>query len=223
MFNLRPGAGVCKGTARTLAPCCETMKPATNTSAHARLGVDFYCRDARQVARDLLGRILVTQIGSTRTSGVIVETEAYLGDGSDPASHAHRGPTQRNAVMFGASGQLYVYFIYGMYYCANVVTGKDGVGEAVLVRGIEPLEGIEVMRQRRGRSPARDADLSNGPGKLTIAMGIDPALNGADLVSGGEIWIEHGAPLDDGDVLITPRIGITKAAEHPWRWVRRNR
>jgi DNA-3-methyladenine glycosylase len=186
----------------------------------ARLPHTFYVRDARYVARDLLGRILVTEIGGDRTSGRIIETEAYLGT-DDLASHSHRGPTQRNRAMFMRGGHAYVYFIYGMYYCFNVVTGEPGAGEAVLIRGLEPLEGIETMRARRGAKLRRDADLTNGPGKLAISLGIGPELDGADLRNDLRIWIEPGEPLDNDEVMTTPRIGITKSVEHPWRWVRR--
>jgi DNA-3-methyladenine glycosylase len=186
----------------------------------ARLLRSFYAHDARKVARELLGRILVTQIGGERTSGRIVETEAYLGS-DDLASHAYRGPTQRNRAMFLGGGHAYVYFIYGMYYCFNVVTGEPGTGEAVLIRALEPLEGIETMRGRRGEKIRRDTDLASGPGKLTIALGIGPQLDGADLTNDARIWIEPGEALDDAEVMTTPRIGITKAVEHPWRWVRR--
>jgi DNA-3-methyladenine glycosylase len=186
----------------------------------ARLLRSFYLHDARQVARELLGRILVTEIGGYRTSGRIIETEAYLG-ADDLASHAYRGLTQRNRAMFMGGGHAYVYFIYGMYYCFNVVTGEPGRGEAVLIRALEPLEGIATMRERRGEKIRREADLASGPGKLTIALGIGPELDGADLTRNPRIWIEPGAPLDDDEVMTTPRIGITKAVEHEWRWVRR--
>lgn len=185
-----------------------------------RLERSFYLRDARTVARELLGQVLVTELDGGRASGIIIETEAYLG-GEDPASHAHRGPTGRNRAMFLQGGHAYVYFIYGMYYCFNVVTGLEGSGEAVLIRGVEPLEGIGMMQQRRKRPLRRTSDIANGPGKLAIALGIGPELNGADLTVHPGIWIEGGAPLPDADVISTPRIGITKGVEHPWRWLRR--
>lgn len=185
-----------------------------------RLPHSFYTRDARLVGRDLLGQVLVTMIDGVRTSGVIIETEAYLGQ-DDLASHSYRGPTGRNRSMFLPGGHAYIYFIYGMYYCFNVVTGLEGIGEAVLVRGVEPLEGIETMRERRSRQVRHAADLSNGPGKLAIALGIDPRLNGADLATDQRVWIERGNDIPEHMVLATPRIGITKSVEHPWRWVRR--
>lgn len=187
----------------------------------SRLSQSFYTRDARLVGRDLLGQVLVTTIDGVRTSGVIIETEAYLGE-DDLASHSHRGPTGRNRSMFLPGGHAYVYFIYGMYYCFNVVTGLEGIGEAVLVRSIEPLEGIETMRNRRNKQMQRAADLTNGPGKLAIALGVDPRLNGADLATDQRVWIERGEDVPEQLVQATPRIGITKSVEHPWRWVRSN-
>jgi DNA-3-methyladenine glycosylase len=177
----------------------------------------FYTRDARVVARDLLGRELVTVVDGERTSGRISETEAYVGD--DPASHSHRGPTQRNASMFRDGGIAYVYFIYGMYYCFNVVTGAEGSGEAVLIRAVVPTSGIEVMRRRRGRALKRDADLANGPGKLAMALAIGPEHNGIDLTAGTTIWIEEGIAVNDDSVVTTSRVGITRGLEHDWRWV----
>ncbi|HVZ41672.1 MAG TPA: DNA-3-methyladenine glycosylase [Candidatus Kapabacteria bacterium] len=185
-----------------------------------RLPRTFYQRDAREVARDLLGRILVTSIGGERTSGIITEVEAYLG-AHDAASHTYRGLTQRNRAMYLAGGHAYIYFIYGMYYCFNVVTGIEGDGEAVLVRGVEPLEGVEMMRERRGLRAMPAKELANGPGKLAIALGIGPELNGTDLLADPRIWIEPGERLSDANVVTTPRIGITKSTEHHWRWVRR--
>ncbi|MBS1912198.1 MAG: DNA-3-methyladenine glycosylase [Bacteroidetes bacterium] len=185
-----------------------------------RLPRSFYQRDARQVARDLPGRVLVTNIGGHRTSGIITEVEAYLG-ADDAASHTYRGLTQRNRAMYMVGGHAYIYFIYGMYYCFNVVTGTEGSGEAVLVRGVEPLDGEETMRERRGLQTKPSKDLANGPGKLAISLGIGPELNGTDLLADPRIWIEPGERLPDSDVITTPRIGITKSTEHHWRWVRR--
>lgn len=184
----------------------------------ARLPHDFYLRDAREVARDLLGRTLVTTIDGLRTSGQIIETEAYLGK-EDMASHAFRGLTGRNSAMFLSGGHAYIYFIYGMYHCFNVVTGDEGTGEAVLIRGLRPIDGVETMRMRRGGTPRHDTALTDGPGKLTIALGIGPALNGTDLNDDPRIWIDEGSPLGADEILATPRIGITKSMEHPWRWI----
>lgn len=181
-----------------------------------RLDPTFYLRDAREVAPDLLGRLLVTEIDGIRTSGRIIETEAYIGVG-DEASHARGGPRGRNLPMFLRGGYAYVYFIYGVHYCFNVVTGAEGDGEAVLIRGIEPVEGITEMVERRGIETGRMRDLANGPGKLTVALGIGPELNGVDLTGDRRIWIEPGEPIIER--IVTRRIGITKSVEHPWRWV----
>lgn len=183
-----------------------------------RLPRSFYLQRTQSVARDLLGCRLITEYEGHRSVGIIVETEAYLGT-IDPASHAYRGQTRRNQAMFLEGGHIYVYFIYGMHYCFNVVTGPAGLAEAVLIRGVLPTEGMELMRQRRGITPRREADLSNGPAKLTVALGIGPELDGADLTSDPRIWIEAGTSFADEEVTTTPRIGITKAADLPLRWI----
>lgn len=149
--------------------------------------------------------------GGSRLTGRIVETEAYTTD--DPASHSFRGPTLRNAVMFGPAGHLYVYRSYGIHWCANVVTGTEGDGQAVLLRSVDPVEGVDEMLRRRGRTP-----LTDGPGKLCQAFGIDGDDDGTDLCGEGPIRI-----LDDGlapriDPIAGPRIGITKAVDTPWRF-----
>ena len=183
-----------------------------------RLPRTFYRRDARVVARDLLGRIIVTAFDGIRTAGRIVETEAYLG-AEDLASHASRGPTRRNEPMFLGGGHAYIYFIYGMHHCFNIVTGERGSGEAVLLRAIEPTEGIELMLERRGPAVRNRRHIADGPGKLAVALGIGPELNGVDLTTNPRIWIEPGTPVDDSHVTTTPRIGITKGLEHDWRYV----
>lgn len=185
----------------------------------------FFQRDARVVARQLLGHRLVTVIDGVRTSGRIIETEAYVSQ-VDAASHCYRGKTPRNQAMFLDGGHAYVYFIYGVHHCFNVVTGEAEVGQGVLVRGVEPVEGIEVMRQRRNQragtsASVANANLANGPGKLTIALGIGPEHNGIDLLNNPHIWIERDRSLADHEVSATPRIGINKATELEWRWVRK--
>lgn len=172
----------------------------------------WFERDAPVVAVDLLGKLLVVERGGARASGRIVETEAYTAD--DPASHSYRGPTRRNAVMFGPAGHLYVYRSYGIHWCANVVTGAEGDGQAVLIRAIEPVEGIDEMSRRRGRHP-----LADGPGKLCQALGIDGAHDGADLAAPGSAVriVDDGRP-PPTDPVIGPRIGITRAVDVPWRW-----
>jgi DNA-3-methyladenine glycosylase len=169
-----------------------------------RLPVAFFARESTEVAPDLLGKRLV--VG--RCQGRITEVEAYTDD--DPASHAFRGPTPRNAAMFGPPGRFYVYFTYGMHHCANIVTSTVGVGQGVLLRGVQPVAGLELMRARRG--PVPDARLADGPGKLAQAFGLGLADN-------GRLAVVH----DDGfEVVIPPpgpRIGIKKAADWPRRWL----
>lgn len=173
----------------------------------------FYRRDARVVAPDLLNKVVVRD----GRAGRIVEVEAYLGQ-DDPGSHAFRGPTRRNATMFGPPGHLYVYFTYGMHWCANAVCGEEGEGAAVLLRALEPIDGLVAMRAARPAARS-DRDLCRGPARLCQALGIDGALDGADLVVGGE----GVALLDDGAVPPPAaaqgvRIGLTAGAAHPWRW-----
>ena len=189
-----------------------------------KLPRDFYLRaDVLAVARDLLGEVLVVPAqDGTRVSGIIVETEAYRGP-EDRASHAYGGRrTRRTETMYGNGGTAYVYFVYGMYHQFNVVTNAPGVPHAVLVRAVEPLEGIERMRARRpGRA---EAALANGPGKLCVALGIDRSLDAADLL-GARVWIEEGwREMSRASIASGPRIGIEYAgawAEKPWRfWLR---
>lgn len=150
----------------------------------------------------------------THLSARIVETEAYEED--DPASHSFRGPTPRNAVMFGEAGHLYVYLIYGMHFCMNVVTGRIGHGAAVLLRAAEPLEGLPQMRSMRGRETPHE--LCSGPANLSRALGVDRRLDGTDLVRSRKIWIEEGDPEDPGQVLAGPRVGIRVGGDRPWRF-----
>jgi DNA-3-methyladenine glycosylase len=169
----------------------------------------FLARDALVVAPELLNKVLV----AGPCAGRIVEVEAYRSD--EPAAHSYRGPTPRTAVMFGPAGRLYVYLSYGIHYCANVVTGADGDGQAVLLRALTPLRGIETMAtRRRGRTP-----LADGPGKLCQALALDRAHTGTDLCAGGDIrLVDDGTP-PPAVVVTTPRVGITKAVELPWRFV----
>lgn len=169
------------------------------------------------MAPDLLGQTLVRIVPSgARLAVRIVETEAYEQD--DPASHAFRGITPRNEVMFGRAGHLYVYFVYGMHWCANVVTGQDGEGSAVLLRAGEPLEGVaEMERNRHGRLP-----LTAGPARLAQALSMTGADNGLDLTAGNRCWFE-GGPGGSTNISSGPRIGMHVAAEVPWRfWERGN-
>ena len=151
----------------------------------------------------------------TRVAGRIVETEAY--EPGDPASHGFRGMTARNESMFGPAGRLYVYFTYGNHWMMNVVTRERGVGSAVLLRAIEPLEGMAQMQAARGRD--RPLDLCSGPGKLAQAMSVDRAHDGADLVRGREVWIEAGDPVAPGHVRTSVRVGVRVGLEDRWRYV----
>jgi DNA-3-methyladenine glycosylase len=184
----------------------------------------FYTRaDVLAVARDLLGKLLVVPArGGRRVSGIIVETEAYRGP-EDLASHARLGRrTARTETMYGIGGTAYVYFVYGMYHQFNVVTNEAEIPHAVLVRAIEPVEGLDLMLRRRGRT--EEGGLADGPGKLCIALGIDRSLDRADL-RGEQVWIEdRGRPIPRSRIESGPRIGIDYAgqwARRPWRfWVR---
>ena len=181
----------------------------------------FYARGAEVVARDLLGAVVVSDVGGVRTAGRIVETEAYLG-AVDPASHAAEriGRTARNESMFARGGIAYVYFIYGMHWCLNAVTGEADVANAVLIRALEPVEGLDAMRERRalrsGRAP-KDRDLARGPARLAEALGITGALDGHDL-SVPPLMIARGDIVPDDAVAVGPRIGITRAADWPLRF-----
>ncbi len=178
-----------------------------------KIDKDILLRDTIDAAKALLGKILVHNTPEGRISGRIVETEAYLLN--DPACHASRGMTKRNKVMFWEAGHAYVYFTYGFHYCLNVVTRPKGIGEAILIRALEPLEGIEIMKRNRKKNNLKD--LCSGPGKLTQAFGIDLSLNGLDMLEGDVLYL-----LDDntdvGEIIARPRIGIKLAADKLWRY-----
>ena len=180
-------------------------------------GRKFFERSAPEVARDLLGRVVRTEFEGEVTAGKILEVEAYRED--DPASHCYGGPSERNRAMYLEGGHLYIYFIYGMHHCMNVVTGEEGYGEAVLIRAIEPIEGIDIMRRRRGPK-VRERDLANGPAKLVVALGVGPEEYGLDLRSReSRVTLHEGEPVAEERVRVTPRIGISKGVEMLWRWV----
>ncbi len=164
----------------------------------------------------MLGKILVHETPNGRMAGRIVETEAYTRD--DPACHACRGITKRNAAMFGDPGHAYVYFTYGFHFCLNFVTQPKGIGEAVLIRALEPLEGLDTMwlNRKKSRSKSDAVYLCSGPGKLTQALGIDISLNCADLL-GSDLYVLDDTP-DLGEVIARPRIGIREAADRLWRF-----
>ena len=174
--------------------------------------VRFFAGEAPEVAPLLLNKVLV--VGPCR--GRIVEVEAYTA--GDPASHSFRGPTARNAVMFGPAGRLYVYFTYGMHHCANVVTGRPGDGQAVLLRAVAPLAGLDVMESRRGLV-GRPRALTNGPGKLCQAFGLDRSWDGAVLRPGrgGASIVDDGVP-PPAALGRSTRVGIRVGTDRPWRW-----
>ncbi len=192
----------------------------------------FYDRPTLDVARDLLGKVLVHDAAASLTSGVIVEVEAYIGE-SDPACHAAPGPTRRNEPLYGTPGHAYVYLNYGIHCLVNVVTEAHGSPAAVLIRALDPLEGVDVMRRRRaraakGRRALPDAgalphhDLCRGPGNLTMAMGITLAENRLDLL-GDRLYVEDRG-IEIGEIGWGPRIGIRVGTDSPWRaWVRDHR
>lgn len=185
--------------------------------AGERIEWDFFARSTLEVARDLLGCRLVRVLDGRRLSGIITETEAYIGE-EDQASHASAGRTARNEVMYGPPGHAYVYLIYGIHHCLNVVTEEEGFPAAVLIRGLQPEAGIDMMRRHRPGRP--DSELTDGPGKLCQALQIDRTLNGADLMSGEALFIERNHPIEDSRIRTTPRIGVRgdKAAiMAPWR------
>jgi DNA-3-methyladenine glycosylase len=167
------------------------------------------------VAGDLLNKVLVVADGR---AGRVVEVEAYAG-AQDAASHAYRGPTARNATMFGPPGHLYVYFSYGVHWCANAVCGDAGAGLAVLFRALAPVAGLEAMRRARGPRP--DRDLARGPGRLTQALGLGGPHDGADLVGGDRgVWVVDDGTAPPARPGCGPRVGLTKAVAQPWRfWV----
>jgi DNA-3-methyladenine glycosylase len=176
----------------------------------ARLGRDFYARSVHDVARDLIGCV----VRHGETAGRIVETESYHMD--EPACHAHAGLTQRTSTLFGPPGYAYVYFSYGVHSLLNAVAEEEGVGAAVLIRALEPVDGIDLMRERRGVS--RDEELCSGPGKLTQALGIGLWLNGTSLVDGPIEVLTREPGSREPRIVRGERIGITKAADLPWRF-----
>ena len=193
----------------------DAAHPARRSRLGTPLPAKFFDRPTELVARELLGAVLECRTEAGVTSGRIVETEAYVGP-DDPSCHAAAGLTTRTTHLFGPPGISYIYFIYGMYWCFNAVTRERGHGSAVLVRAVAPVEGIELMRRRRPRA-RRDRDLTNGPGKLCLAMGIVGSMSGLPLQR-PPLLIRAGARVADEDVVVTPRVGITRAADWPLRY-----
>lgn len=182
--------------------------------AGRRMGKRFYLQNCLRVAKELIGKVLVRRTAKGIYAGLIVETEAYLGD-KDPASHSFRGKTPRNSVMFGPGGHCYVYFTYGNHYCMNVVTREKDVAHAVLIRAIEPVKGIRRMKKNRR---VKDIlELANGPGKLTEAIEIDKETNGSDFFR-GSFYIADSKLPEVKRIKCSKRIGITKNADRLWRF-----
>jgi DNA-3-methyladenine glycosylase len=195
------------------------------TKSFPPLPREFFNRDPRRVARDILGKILVRREGRNLLTGRIVEVEAYLGK-NDPAAHSFMGMTPRNAVMFGPPGFAYVYFIYGNHFCLNVSCREEGAAGAILFRALEPLEGLELMAKARGVVISKPRDLrllTTGPGRLGQAFGVTRERdNGKDFTSAKSDLFIADDGFRKGKVILTPRIGITKAAERPLRYLLAN-
>lgn len=197
----------------------------------AVLGLDFFVRPTLIVAQALLGQHLIREIDGQRLSGLIVETEAYIGP-HDSASHASKGRTSRTEIMFGPPGHTYIYLVYGMHYMLNLVTEPAEFPAAVLIRAIEPLEGMEVMQANRLRRPSTPSarhpiHLTSGPAKLCQALCIDKSLNNWNITLGQKLWLESGNTPPDSDIATGPRVGIDYAQPEdraaPWRfWIRGN-
>lgn len=180
------------------------------------LAARFYARPTPEVARRLLGHVLVSEIGGRRTAGRIVETEAYIGP-DDPACHGYGARrTRRNATLFEAAGTAYVYFTYGMHWCLNAVTERPGFPAAVLIRALEPVEGLATMRRRRGGVP--DQELCSGPAKLCQALGVTGREDGTPLTR-GRLRVLRAEPRQRYAIIATVRIGITRATDWPLRFL----
>lgn len=174
----------------------------------------FFQRDPRDVAPQLLNKLLLRSDGR---AGRIIEVEAYCG-AEDPAAHTFNGPTPRNRTMFGPAGHLYVYFTYGLHWCANTVCGEEGQGWGVLIRAVTPVAGLEMMRALRTRAKS-DRDLASGPAKLTQAFGIDGSFDGADLIRNDRgICVACDGTAVPVQPRVDPRVGISRGKEFPWRW-----
>lgn len=180
------------------------------------LSRSFYARDTVDVARDLIGKLLVRKIGKKIISGIIIETEAYRYK-DDQASHSFAGMTERNKAMFGQVGKAYVYFTYGMHYCVNAVAKDDSHDAgAVLLRALEPKDGLEFMIQQR--KTGKISNLTSGPAKLTQALQITKKQYGADLTKASELFILEGIEIKKSDIIERPRVGIKKATGHLWNF-----
>ncbi len=206
-----------------MAPMAEPLTdPGTLLAGHASLPREFFDRPALEVAPDLLGRVLAHVTPEGLVAVRLTEVEAYAGE-HDPGSHAYRGMTARNVVMYGPPGHVYVYFTYGMHWCMNLVCEPPGTAAAVLVRAGEVILGLDLARTRRPAARA-DRDLARGPARLCQALGIDQSLNGADACDAGPLYVLDGLPgwrPPPEQVARGPRVGVVGAADRPWRfWIR---
>lgn len=190
------------------------------TNQKSIISEDFFLqKETLQLAKDLIGCILVHESSEGKTAGVIIETEAYLSS-NDPACHASRGKTKRNEAMFENPGSAYVYLIYGNHFCFNVVTNEKGIGEAVLIRALEPIKGIELMKKRRSPKEKLE-ELASGPGKLCKAMGITKAHDKTSLLR-PPLYLIYGKNFSEEEISKSKRIGISKAKDKPWRFFVKN-
>ncbi|HUQ98427.1 MAG TPA: DNA-3-methyladenine glycosylase [Gemmatimonadaceae bacterium] len=207
-------------TSNAEAPSSALLHSRSRSQYHRgrALPATFYSRDTEVVAREMLGAVLECETDSGIASGIIVETEAYLGE-HDLACHAASGRTARTEHLYGRPGISYVYFIYGMYWCFNAVTRETGSPSAVLVRALEPLDGIALMHTRRPRI-RKEVELTNGPGKLCTALGIVGSMSGQSLQR-KPLLVREGERVADSQIEVTARIGITKSADWPLRWILR--
>lgn len=179
----------------------------------------FYQRDTVIVARELLGKCIARRVGTTLMIAKIVETEAYRAH-DDPACHGFKGITPRTQALFGPAGHAYIYFIYGNHFCFNATAHEDGYAGGVLIRAVEPMCGIEIMQHNRPNIHGKQ--LTNGPGKLAQALQITKQFYGIDLTQAGSLYITHGETTPNSEIIASSRIGITKGAEHDWRFYIKN-
>jgi len=180
------------------------------------LPLKFYLRDSITVSRELLGKIVIRKTGKNILTAMIVETEAYVGE-YDPASHAYMKITKRNQIMYDRGGKVYVYFIYGNYYCFNIVSERKGIGNATLIRAVEPLEGINAMKKFRGATK-NVYDITNGPAKLCMALNIDSSLYGEDVTEKKDIFISSPLKKKNFEIVISKRIGLNVGIDYPYRF-----
>jgi len=180
----------------------------------------FYLRDTITVSKELLGKIIIRKTGNKTLTAKIVETEAYIGE-HDPASHSYMKITERNKIMYDIGGKIYVYFIYGKYFCFNIVSERKGIGNATLIRAVEPLSGIEEMKKLRSGINS-DVELTNGPSKLCIALDIDKSLNGEEVTNEAKIYISKPVKKEKFEIITSKRIGLNIGKDFQYRFFIKN-